>query len=84
MITAACSDLAGLATCRFLLGVFEAVIMPAWMLIVGQWYNLQEKPAQAGAIYCCNGMGNLVGGMFFHGVGHAKNFPCLEDHLSSL
>lgn len=37
MITAACQNFAGLATCRFLLGVFEAAITPCFMMIVGMW-----------------------------------------------
>lgn len=37
MITAACNNFAGLAVCRFLLGVFEAPITPCFMMIVGMW-----------------------------------------------
>lgn len=38
MITAACHDFAGLAACRFFLGVFEAPITTCFMLIVAMWY----------------------------------------------
>ncbi|RSM16814.1 hypothetical protein CDV31_004424 [Fusarium ambrosium] len=38
-LTAACQNFAGLAVCRFLLGTFEAVITPAFMLIVSQWFR---------------------------------------------
>lgn len=37
MITAACSNFAGLATCRFFLGIFEAPITTCFMLIVAMW-----------------------------------------------
>lgn len=38
MATAACRDFAGLAACRFFLGVFEAPITTCFMLIVAMWY----------------------------------------------
>lgn len=35
MLTAACTNFTGLAICRFLLGCFESVITPTFMMIVG-------------------------------------------------
>ncbi len=37
MCTAAGSNFAGLAACRFLLGVFEAPITPCFMMIIAMW-----------------------------------------------
>jgi MFS family permease len=37
MATAACNSFAGLAACRFMLGVFEAPITPCFMMIVSMW-----------------------------------------------
>lgn len=37
MITAACSNFAGLSVCRFLLGVFEAPITTCFMMMVSMW-----------------------------------------------
>jgi MFS family permease len=37
-VTAACSSFGGLATCRFLLGVAEATISPAFVYITSMWY----------------------------------------------
>lgn len=37
MATAACSNFAGLAACRFFLGMFEAPITTCFMLIVAMW-----------------------------------------------
>jgi sugar phosphate permease len=37
MTTAACKNFAGLAVCRFLLGVFEAPITPCFMMIISMW-----------------------------------------------
>jgi MFS family permease len=39
MATAASHNFAGMATCRFLLGIFEAPITPCFMMIVGMWVS---------------------------------------------
>lgn len=75
MITAACSTFSGLAACRFLLGVFEAPITPCFMMIVGTWYTRTEQPFRAGAFYCCNGVGSMVGGILTYGIGQEDSFP---------
>lgn len=72
--TAAAKDFAGLAVCRFLLGMFEAVITPAFMLIVSQWFQREKQPARAGLFYCFNGFGSMFGGILFYGVGQAKGW----------
>lgn len=74
LCTAACKDFAGLAVCRFLLGVFEAVITPAFMLIVAQWFDREKQPGRAGLFYCFNGVGSMFGGILFYGVGQAKGW----------
>jgi MFS family permease len=74
LCTAAATNFAGLAVCRFFLGIFEAVITPAFMLIVSQWYTRDEQPSRAGAFYCFNGVGSIVGGLLFFAAGQAKGF----------
>ncbi|CAG7555622.1 unnamed protein product [Fusarium equiseti] len=73
-LTAACNNFTGLAICRFLLGAFEAVITPAFMLIVSQWFRRETQPARAGLFYCFNGFGAMFGGIMFFGVGQAKGW----------
>lgn len=65
--TSACQNFTGLAICRFLLGVFEAVVTPAFMLIVSQWFRHEVQPARAGLFYCFNGFGSMIGGILFYG-----------------
>ncbi|KAG9250774.1 major facilitator superfamily domain-containing protein [Emericellopsis atlantica] len=74
LLTTACTEFKGLATCRFLLGVFEAVITPAFMLIIAQWYKREEQPARAGLFFCFNGIGSMIGGILFYGVGQASGW----------
>ncbi|KAL1301420.1 hypothetical protein AAFC00_005677 [Neodothiora populina] len=75
MLTAACSSFAGLAVCRFILGCFESLITPCFMMIVGMWYTRKEQPSRAGIFYCFNGVGSMVGGILFYAVGQMKTFP---------
>ncbi|CAK3925552.1 related to allantoate permease [Lecanosticta acicola] len=74
MLMTACHDFAGLAVCRFLLGVCESCITPVFMMIVGQWYQRKQQSSRAGAFYCFNGVGASVGGILFFAVGQAKGF----------
>jgi len=74
LLTAACNSFAGLAVCRFLLGCFEAVITPAFMMIIGMWYARKDQPARAAVFYCFNGIAQMFAGVLFYGVGQAKNF----------
>ncbi|KAL6234326.1 hypothetical protein BDW75DRAFT_241227 [Aspergillus navahoensis] len=72
MITAACNNFAGIATCRFFLGIFEAPITNCFMMNVGMWYTRREQPFRAGIFYSCNGMGAIVGGILTYGIGQIK------------
>ncbi|KAJ4348880.1 hypothetical protein N0V95_005101 [Ascochyta clinopodiicola] len=75
LLTAATHNFAGFAAMRFLLGIFESVVTPAFMMIVSMWYLGQQQPARAGIFYCFNGIGSATGGILFYGVGYAKTFP---------
>ncbi|KAG8420582.1 hypothetical protein J3459_010944 [Metarhizium acridum] len=46
---AACKNYASLLVCRFLLGVFEAAVVPAWVLFTSQWYTKKEQAFQVGS-----------------------------------
>ncbi|KAK0384682.1 hypothetical protein NLU13_1334 [Sarocladium strictum] len=74
MITAASSSFAGLAVCRFFLGIFEAPITPIFMMIVGMWYTREEQPFRAGVFYSCNGIGIMLGGLLSYGIGQIEGF----------
>lgn len=69
MVMTACQDFRGLAACRFLLGCFESMITPVFMMMVGQWYQRSEQSVRAGLFYCFNGVGASTGGILFFAVG---------------
>ncbi|KAH7313962.1 major facilitator superfamily domain-containing protein, partial [Stachybotrys elegans] len=74
MITAACSNVSGLAACRFFLSLFEVPISLVFMMIVGMWYTREEQPFRAGVFYSCNGVGLVLGGLLSYGIVQIKGF----------
>lgn len=44
MCMAACTSFGGLFACRFLLGGFESLLIPAVTLVVSMWYRPEEQP----------------------------------------
>lgn len=60
--TPACSSFAGIAVNRFLLGSFEAVVNPGFILIMSIWYTSLEQPLRLEAYYCTNGIATMFGG----------------------
>ncbi|KAF2651125.1 MFS general substrate transporter [Lophiostoma macrostomum CBS 122681] len=75
-LTAACSNYGGLITVRFLLGVAEATITPAFMFITSTWYTRDEIPTRTGIWFAGNSIGGLVASFLAYGLGH------IEDSLS--
>lgn len=53
-LTAACTNFGGLMTVRFLLGVAEATITPAFMFITSTWYTRDEIPTRTGMWFAGN------------------------------
>lgn len=50
-LMAACHNFAGLAALRFLLGIFEAAIMPTFMILTAIWYKREEQPLRTALWY---------------------------------
>ncbi|KKA29895.1 hypothetical protein TD95_001495 [Thielaviopsis punctulata] len=70
MLTAACSNPAGLLTCRFFLGVAEAAIAPGLTTLIAMWYTRDEQPLRQGAWFLGNTTAGFFGGLVGYGVGH--------------
>ena len=51
MCIAACSNFAGLASCRFLLGFFESLTFPGFSLVIGSWYTRKEQVIRIAIIF---------------------------------
>ncbi|KAF2753497.1 major facilitator superfamily transporter [Pseudovirgaria hyperparasitica] len=61
---------AGLAAVRTLLGVFEASVNPATMIIFSMYYKRQEQPVRMGIWIGSAGVGYVVAGITSFGIGH--------------
>ncbi|KAE8393726.1 major facilitator superfamily domain-containing protein [Aspergillus alliaceus] len=69
-LTAACVNYGGLLAVRFLLGVAEATITPAFMFITTTWYTRDEIPFRTGLWFSGNSVGGLVASLLAYGIGH--------------
>ncbi|KAH6693357.1 major facilitator superfamily domain-containing protein [Leptodontidium sp. MPI-SDFR-AT-0119] len=72
MITATCSSFAGLATVRFLLGMFEATISPGFVAITGIWWTRQEQASRSAIWVSFLGFFGTIGGLITFGIGHIE------------
>lgn len=71
--TAAATDYHTLLAARIALGVFEAPVAPALMLISSQWYTKSEQSPRFAFWYCGLGVGQIVGGALSYAFQHIKN-----------
>ncbi|KUI59781.1 hypothetical protein VP1G_06990 [Cytospora mali] len=69
-LTAVCTNYGGLLAVRFLLGVAEATITPAFMFMTTSWYTRDEIPFRTGIWFSGNSIGGLIASLFAFGVGH--------------
>ncbi|KAJ5116943.1 Major facilitator superfamily domain general substrate transporter [Penicillium angulare] len=67
-LLAACKNFAGLATIRFLLGVFEAALLPCLLLVNTRWYRREEQPLRTAFWY--NTLAGVFGGILSYAIGH--------------
>jgi ACS family allantoate permease-like MFS transporter len=68
MFHALCKEFASLMAVRILLGMFEASITPAFILIVSQWWQKEEHGLRTGIWFCCNGFGQILGAVVSYGI----------------
>ncbi|KAF2135537.1 uncharacterized protein K452DRAFT_323006 [Aplosporella prunicola CBS 121167] len=74
-VTGACSNFGGLAALRFLLGVAEATISPAFLYVTSMWYTRTEVPTRVGIWFAGNSMGGAIGSFIAYGIGHVSGGP---------
>jgi hypothetical protein len=52
------------------LGLTEATVNPAFVLIMSMWYTAAEQPLRLEAYYCTNGIATMFGGLVGYAVGN--------------
>lgn len=71
--TAAATNFPGMMAVRFFLGMSEAGISPAYVLITGTWYRKNEIPLRITLWYCGNGFAIILQSFIAYGIGHIDN-----------
>ncbi|KAF7191670.1 putative transporter [Pseudocercospora fuligena] len=60
---AAAHNFAGMVALRTLLGIFEAVCQPTFLIMSSMWYKREEQALMVSFWYAMNGMQQIVGGL---------------------
>ncbi|KAH9234984.1 hypothetical protein K456DRAFT_1593811 [Colletotrichum gloeosporioides 23] len=68
--SAAAKNFAGLMVVRFLLGVFESCVQPAFIIMTSMWYTKREQSILTSLWYCMTGVQLMVGGLIAYGASH--------------
>ncbi|KAI4751058.1 major facilitator superfamily transporter [Aureobasidium sp. EXF-3400] len=71
--SAACHSTASIIAVRTLLGMCEAVIAPALIVVTSRWYTRTEAPLRYGIWYCGLGAGQIFGGLISFGAQHSSS-----------
>ncbi|WBW73458.1 transmembrane transporter [Schizosaccharomyces osmophilus] len=72
LLMAACTNRQGLLALRFLSGLFEGCVNPAFVALTSMWYKREEQPMRTVAWYAFNGVSTMVGALLGYGTGHIK------------
>ncbi|KAJ9092801.1 hypothetical protein QFC21_006677 [Naganishia friedmannii] len=70
-VSAAAHNFAGLAICRFLLGMFEATIAPTSVAITQMYWRRREQSYRLVVWQIANSCAAILGPLLSYGVGHA-------------
>lgn len=81
MTIAACRSFAAVMTLRAILGVFESVINPTFMLMTSMWYKRSEQPERMGWWFMGNALGQILGGIIGYGIGHIHSGLAVGDWI---
>jgi MFS family permease len=75
---ALCFSFPALVAVRTLLGIFEAVCQPAFLIMSSIWYKRDEQAAVVNYWYMMNGAQQIVGGLLAYGFSQIKH-PSYKD-----
>ncbi|KDE06602.1 hypothetical protein MVLG_03098 [Microbotryum lychnidis-dioicae p1A1 Lamole] len=69
---------------RFFLGVFEAAVLPAFMMITSAFYRRSEQPVRVAIWYGSNGLATMVSSAVVYGIGHIRSSALYTYRLAFL
>ncbi|CEI67247.1 hypothetical protein FVEN_g5844 [Fusarium venenatum] len=62
----------GLVTCRFLLGLAQAAVSPAFVMLTSNWYRQHEHPMRVATWISMNGISQMTGGLLMYTLGDVE------------
>lgn len=77
--TAASQNFPGATAVRTLLGMLEAVITPALIMITSQWYTKRQATPRTGIWYCGLGAGQIIGGLISWAAQHGSRTSSFQS-----
>lgn len=66
---------------RLFLGIFEAVVQPACVLITSYWYRKREQPLRAACWISMNAIAQIVGSFLMYGIGKTNSSKIADWRL---
>ncbi|EYE99853.1 pantothenate transporter [Aspergillus ruber CBS 135680] len=77
MCLAAPHNFAGFAAVRFLLGLSEGAVSPAFVTLTSMWYRKKEHASRVGIWVIMNGLAQILSSLLMYGIGKT-----LSSHLA--
>lgn len=71
----------GFWVCRLFLGIFEAVVQPACVLITSYWYRKREQPLRTAFWISMNALAQIVGSFLMYGIGKTNKSSLADWRL---
>lgn len=73
MLQATVFNFSGFFAVRFFLGLVEACISPAWVLLTSMFWTREEQPLRTSFWLSVNGVSSIIGALLAYGLGHVDN-----------
>lgn len=81
MLQATVTSFGGFVAIRFFLGMFEAVLSPACILITSMLWTRQEQSLRSSLWLSTNGLSNILGALLAYGSGVAEGLVIAQWKL---
>jgi MFS family permease len=73
MLQATVFNFSGFFAVRFFLGLVEACVSPAWVLLTSMFWTREEQPLRTSFWLSVNGVSSIIGALLAYGLGHVDN-----------
>ncbi|KAI1455017.1 MFS general substrate transporter [Annulohypoxylon moriforme] len=81
MLQAAVFNFSGFFAVRFFLGMLEACISPAWVLLTSMLWTRKEQTMRSSIWLCTNGVSNILGSLLAYASGSANGLSIAQWKL---